>query len=347
VGRPATLTGDPLRLAAPLAVTRAVQRLDHEASTAWPLGAADRGLASLTCARFDALLDPPRGDDALAAALARYGAASDAPVATAPLAVRDRFERTARVPPSVWADAVRSGVRAPRPVRTPVARQVDPASVSAAAPRSGSTLTADPPRRAAAGRTTVAEGLGLEWFTAADPHVREAADAPVALEPAARRLASPQQATPGTTPTIIGNPPARVRPPSSSANAETASRRGHPSPLTAAEAPPRPVATAAHSAPMPTIAGGTGLESLVRAWNVTHPEAGSPEAENAEPEPTAASVAFDERPGPGAVGDAPRPGHSSAARVDSVSGEELLDLRDEVGRMLVAELRRYGIEVGP
>jgi hypothetical protein len=30
-----------------------------------------------------------------------------------------------------------------------------------------------------------------------------------------------------------------------------------------------------------------------------------------------------------------------------VSGEELLDLRDEVGRMLVAELRRYGIEVGP
>jgi hypothetical protein len=85
----------------------------------------------------------------------------------------------------------------------------------------------------------------------------------------------------------------------------------------------------------------------VRAWNVSHPGAGASEAVAVEPEPAAPPVAADEPAIAIVAGDAPRPGQPSVARLDPVREDELLDLRDEVGRMLVAELRRYGIEVGP
>jgi hypothetical protein len=345
VGRPATLTGDPLRLAAPVTVPRAVQRLEREASTAWPLGAADRGLAALTCARFDALLAPPRGDDALAAALARYGADSDTPVTLAPLALRDRLERIPRGLSPVASTATRSPLHVPRPKTRPVEPQVDPSSGRGGGRAVATSAAASTPRSETGG-SPAAQALGLEWFTAASPRVREAAHARLDVEPGAARPSSTQQATAGPPRASGGNPSAGGRPPSSPSIAEAVPRLRDPSTPTASDSPLRPVETARHSAKEPAVVAGSGLESLVRAWNVTQPEDLSPEADLAEPE-AVASVAFGERPVEDAARNAPQPGQPSVARLDPVSEEELLDLRDEVGRMLVAELRRYGIEVGP
>lgn len=348
MGRAAGLTGDPLRLAAPLTVTRAVQRLDRAASTAWPLGAADQGLASLTCSRFEGLLDPPRGDDALAAVLARYGGNAEEAVASAPRAVHERLDRAARVSLPLTPRPAPRRARAERPVAASPHRRVEhAAALDAALPSRSNPPAGGRGPSAAAGRSTVAEARGLEWLAGAESPIREAAHAAFVLERGAERLQSPQLATAGTSPTMIDNQPARVRPLSLSANAESASRRGHPSPLTAAEAPPRPVAPATPSVPEAAISAGTGLESLVRAWSATHPEAVAAEANAEVPEALVAPVVFEELPGvDGADGDAAS-AKRSVSRLDPANEEELFELRDEVGRMLVAELRRYGIEVGP
>ena len=345
MGRPATLTGDPLRLAAPVTVPRAVQRLEREATTAWPLGAADRGLAALTCARFDALLAPPRGDDALAAALARYGADSDTPVTSPPLALRDRLERITRGSSPAASPPTRSPSHVPRPAARPVERQVDAVSGPSGGRAIATSGAASTPR-VRTGGSRAAQALGLEWFTARSPRVREAAHALLDLEAGAARPAATQHATVGSPRASSAHPPAGIRPSSSSAKAEAASRRRAPSTAPAADAPLRPVETATRPAKGPAVVAGSGLDSLVRAWNVTHAEALSPEEDLAEPD-AVPSAALAERAAEDAARNAPQPGQPSVARLDPVSEEELLDLRDEVGRMLVAELRRYGIEVGP
>jgi hypothetical protein len=112
-------------------------------------------------------------------------------------------------------------------------------------------------------------------------------------------------------------------------------------------AAPPPVAPITRSA-APAVGAESALESLVRAWRVedaAEPDVAQPivsDTTTATTADTQASVVDDVPSG----GIGPRAARAPDVRFKPSRDDELLGLRDEVGRMLVAELRRYGIEVG-
>ena len=88
------------------------------------------------------------------------------------------------------------------------------------------------------------------------------------------------------------------------------------------------------------------LETLVRAWDAgAQADESYVQATPLAYSPQASRPAADAEPATEAASAAGRP-HAAKGAHTQAREEELLGLGDELGRVLVAELRRYGIEVG-
>jgi len=352
VGRVGSLTADPLRFAEPAAVALAVQRLDRAASLAAPLQAAWRSLAVLTCLRLEALISPQRGDEALAAALARYAeTAIEEPASPARAHPARRAGHAAVLP-------------APRPAPSPARRPSLPRREARRAPAVTTSAARTGARRVEARRvaggslepvdlgapaaTEATEVHGLEWLVGRVPGGTEAAESPLDLaasvddvEPLRPAVASgtPARGPEGTQPSAHRDVPI----------AGHASEPRHafaPAPAAAPTPAASPAAAGAAQARRLFAEAGGELETLVRAFDAgaqadesyvqTTPPAYSPQASR---------PAADAEPATEAASAAGRP-HAAKGAHTQAREEELLGLGDELGRVLVAELRRYGIEVG-
>jgi hypothetical protein len=328
-------------------LTRAVRRLDAAAAELRPLRVAERGLAALTRVRLDGLTSPGRGDEALAAVLARH-----APAGAAEADVGSRPPRRLVAPPFAAGPG-----RALAPAATvPPPRAVVPRSAGATVVADGRSRRVSPPSGpartidAAASRETrrrrTLDAGGSDG--PAPPRGFDAVAAVAGLEWIAPRV--PGGAEPGETTLVEGAPEAAS--PSRWAGAPAPSPQ--PRVLTAPTAPTgaaltaevervtEPIARRSWPVPQPTKphglprAGGEELEALVRAWQ----ENGSAQAERVEGVPVVIPVE-------GGTATSTPSGRSRArARpAGSQPEDETLAFSDALGRVLVAELRRYGIEV--
>ena len=336
------LTADPLGLRAPALPGRALARLDRIAATTFALRHAEPALAPLTCPRLTLLLDPPRGDEALAAALARCALqGEDGPVAwdRAPrLGTPERHarieERRRTTPPAPRgrrpaATPQRRGPASPAPLANPLPSRAA-AAAKVAAPARATDAAAAPEllpfaERIVGGLTAAASPLPAKrTLFAADPAVdgrggREALATPDGFSTPWR------QESPWPAPILT---PAPLAP-----GPEHASTR-------ARSAPTLSGTTAGTRAKAPTTE--RGLRALVHAWTEGGPsEEPAPGMEAAAA--TAASTA-DRAPQPAVLAASRTLAAPLAASVSQPRGEPA-DVGDALGRMLVAELRRYGIEV--
>jgi hypothetical protein len=346
VGRPGSLTADPLRFAGAGAAGLAVRRLDRDAAGAVPLRLADRALAPLTCLRLETLRDPARGDEALAAALARYGEEA--------AGVGERGElRAPAAPLRVERPASPERVAAPSPGTRRLERATRARGLPAGAPverRRGrraspvsDAVTAPAASRAAETPRLVRHVQGLEWLTDRVPGGRESIDRPLTLAAPAKHATTlpeehrrPRAVTPG---------PDEAR----RAGAQPSPPVVPPSGLGPAPAPgPEPQRALALPHERGDAADGAfegehGLVALVRAWN--EPSRPGPAVEAAAPASPSVPVQ------PELVArDVPEPvvrrrRVAEQPLLPARAPEELLGLGDELGRVLVAELRRYGIEI--
>jgi len=334
------LTGDPLRSRDGGSGARALRRLDVAAARIGRLDSAERGLATLTRARLAALIAPTRGDEALAAALARCSSTSTAEVELEPPArrrlttppARTGIGRSQPIPlarrqrESVLFDRPHAAtVRASAPART--------ATANAARMRTGTQATLLFEHRPLDIAAEAVDGVrGLEWFATRVPGGAAASATPlVAPVPAVERSrsvakmaaeAATASAMPWSVPGLSAEP------------------RSLPGPVEveqAADPSVSPLRPASAAPPPPVRVGARGLEALVNAWA---------DVEQGSPTPT-------ERPAPAAAAAtgenfSPAPVHASSPSRSSRAPqpeEEPLAFGDAIGRALVAELRRYGIEV--
>lgn len=341
MGRGAGLTTDPIRLSGSDACGLALQRLDRSASAVAPLRTAERGLATLTCRRLESLLSPRRGDDVLAAALARYDATAGAEHASlerAALVARVGAAAGRTSAPLHRAPAVR---RHPPPARRSTESDVGLAATDDVRGRRRERLdvsgTGGAERLADwdAGAPDPAAVRGLEWLTHAAPGAAEAAAAPLDV---VRTLRSPVEARSDAT----SGEHRGARSPDDVASLGTVA------PVVPFDAAPRDVVrpareqSAEHRAP--DLTGQ--LAALIRAWD----EAPSSDERRRDVAPPALP-SYQEAPPSDVLGEAQpaapveaRP--LSAVTVAAPSGEqELLGFGDQLGRVLVSELRRHGIEV--
>jgi hypothetical protein len=349
VGRGGGLTGDPLRLAGPASAGLAMRELQRAASRTWPLREAGDSVASLTCGRLEALLRPPRGDDVLAAALDRVGDGAVEEVAAsrsgAPHTIGAR--RAAPAPPAAGSQNLR-----PRPAdvarSSPLRERARPEVASHRRVRSvGSPHDEAPAARPRGVRSSPRDVRGLEWLVRDAAVLQEAAAAPIELAAPVARVGSAGVTTaPTSRPGSVPNDqPAGGRSVSAPTPSGQAPPRDHLSPPGAQKvvAPPS-VAPISRSA-APAVGAESALESLVRAWRVedaAEPDAAQPTVSDITTADTQPSVVDDVPSG----GIGPRAARAPDVHTQPARDDELLGLRDEVGRMLVAELRRYGIEVG-
>lgn len=345
MGRSGSLTADPLRFAGAGAAGLAVRRLDRDAAGAVPLRFADRALAPLTCMRLETLRDPARGDEALVAALARYGeeaavesAHGELRAPAAPMRVERPAPQGRVAPPAPAARRFEQVTRAPGlPAGAPVeARRGKRASTVSDA------VTAPAASRAAETPRLVRHVQGLEWLADRVPGGRESIDRPFTLAAPlmhatpAEEHRRPRGVTPG---------PGEGRGAGSQPSPPVVSQSG----LVPAPAPgPEPQRALAPAEGRPdgardAVDGEHGLAALVRAWN--EPSRPGPAVEAAAPALPSVPVH------PELVAtDVPEP-VVRRRRVAELplqparAPEELLGLGDELGRVLVAELRRYGIEI--
>jgi len=347
VGRAGSLTADPLRLPGAGAAGLVLRRLDRDAAGAVPLRFAARALAPLTCLRLEALLEPSRGDEALAAVLARYGAEAPNETEGAERHAADLPFRRGRAPSGEThsvpapAEARRSAplTRAPEKIlrhAPPQPRRARAGVLFARAIGDGEPLAS---RTAGSARPVE----GLEWLVDRVPGGREATERPLELAEPRHHVAArdeAQRSRPRPAPTA--QPGVRVLP------ALEPSRTTRE--LAAASQPP--ASELQHSiavTPGPERSRGPaaehGLAALVRSWNgqSEEPAVESVAADSAAPLAVLHSedVVVDRAP----LSRRRRP--AGASPEEAVAAEELLGLGDELGRVLVAELRRYGIEVGP
>ena len=352
MGRVGSLTCDPLRLAGPATVGVAMRQLQRAASHVSPLGAADESVALLTCARLEALLGPPRGDHALAAALDRLGEAVDEAATSRPGMRRTPADRRA-APPAIPTTSQR--VR-PMPDTGHNARLRSPLRRDGAARRHlravGSLDQEAPTPRSTGSPPSPRDVRGLEWLVRDAPVLRDAAAGTLDLAATAVRAEVLGAATvPTSRPTLTPDEPVTgVRALSLPAQIEQAQRPDLPSQPRAVSAVRPSDAPIIHSG-TPAGDAGSALESLVRAWSAEQPAQHRTaalsvlESEEVAGSPEAGTFVVDGHDAP--APDSLRSGRSGAPRGEQVLDDDLLGLRDEVGRMLVAELRRYGIEVGP
>jgi hypothetical protein len=350
VERLGLVTGDPLRLDGAGLAGRALGRLDAAAVGTAPLEHADRGLASLTRRRLVRLTSPADGDEALAAALARCAAAavSDGepepharrllarPAAAAgfdgaPAGSAGRRERSsARL--GGPHESVRGSSGFPAPRQT-VARRLSRAAMRddhrrrVPLPDVVAPVPAPPP-----GFEAAADALGLDWLVVCVPGGAEAAETPLVegAPEVERSLSGPAPAPTSTSPArAVPVPPGHGSVSSAWDEVErepAQEPRRQPSTIAAVE--PRVVQPA----------GAQGLDALVRAWH------GAEESRPESIDLAAAAVASHANGSRAPL----RTTTTSRAQPSSRASEreaEMLEFGDALGRVLVAELRRYGIEV--
>jgi hypothetical protein len=325
-------------------LTRAVRRLDAAAAELEPLGVAERGLAALTRVRLGRLTAPGSGDEALAAALDRGAQPGVVEAEVEPPSLR----RLAAPPVVAEPGRALPAAAVPQRGRTAVA----PTAATAA----GANLRPAPPapvavRRLGAGAAGETRRRTFDAFGAdapIPPPRSIGADAGVTgLEWVAPRV--PGGAGPAETPVVDGVPDAASPSRWAGAPDRTTQGRGVPAPAEPARTIPSveserlPDAEDARAWPAPATtesrprsgANRHGLEALVRSWRepaTTEPEHAAPSVFPAETGDTATSTSM---PTP-----RPRPPDRTSERED-----ETLAFGDALGRLLVAELRRYGIEV--
>ena len=353
MGRVGSLTADPLRLAEPAAVALAVHRLDRAASLADPLQTAERSLTLLTCLRLEALSASRRGEDALAAALARYAETENEELASP---ARARSAQPARTGRAAVATAPHSTpartTRRPLPPReqrrvSSATTSRGPAAARRVEPRLGATAPAGSSEPAAS--PAEATVCGLEWLTDGRPGATEAAATALQLAAPVDEDVEPLRpavvsAPRSRTPAAAGPRTAREAPVPDPAIAEPRAFAAASLAEGAAVAETAPTAAASRRTP---LAGRDGeLATLVRAWEsaVEEDEPGAPPEPPSAPAERAA-LAVEPSAAPAAPPAAVRARAGEPARTPAPV-DELLGLGDEIGRVLVAELRRYGIEVG-
>jgi hypothetical protein len=345
------LTGDRLRFGDGVAPARALRRLNAAAARIGRLDGAQRGLATLTRARLAALTAPTRGDEALAAALARYSSTATAEVELEPPArkrlvappARTGIGRGEPMPPArrvpssvVFARSQKPAVRgrsSARAAKTRAAliRTGEPGALPFGRQLGGP--SADLPLAAAsAGFEAVERVRGLEWLAARVPGGAEASESTL----------------------VTGMPAVQSSTSASKASVEATTASAMPSPAPALSAKARSLAgpVDVEQVPEPSVSplppvlflpagghsGARGLEALVRAWaDAEHSSPTSPTTEVS----THAASAGGETVSPEATHRGPPPRSSHALLPE----HEALAFGDALGRVLVAELRRYGIEV--
>ena len=326
-------------------LTRAARRLDAAAAELEPLGVAERGLAVLTRARLGGLIAPGRGDEALATALARGTHAGGGGTEVEPRPLR----RLAALPVFAGPRRALPAAEVPQRGRTAV--------VVTAAVADGARMRPGPPapvvvRRfgapAAPGemrrRTFGAPGAEAP----VPPRSFGAAMGAAGLEWAAPRVLGGTEAA--ETPLVDGVPDAASPSQWAAPPGAAAQPRQLPVPAEPARAIPTveielvPEAHDVRSRHMPATVvprslpevDGYGLGALVRAWQ--DPASTPKHAEHAPnllPVENADTATSTSTPTPRT-----RPRDRAAERED-----ETLAFGDALGRVLVAELRRYGIEV--
>ena len=176
--------------------------------------------------------------------------------------------------------------------------------------------------------TEATEVHGLEWLVGRVPGGTEAAESPLDL------AASVDDVEP-LRPAVASGTPARGPEGTQPSAHRDVPIAGHASEPRHAFAPAP--AAAPTPAASPAAAGAAQArrlfaESYVQATPLAYSPQASGPAADAEPATEAASAAG-------------RP-HAAKGAHTQAREEELLGLGDELGRVLVAELRRYGIEVG-
>jgi len=350
------LRGDHVRLGGAASAGLALDRLDRDASRAAPLWSAGSALAALTRARFALLAEPLRGDEALAAALERCTPADPGQ--------DDRGTRRLRAVPYGAAPDTAGGSRPTRPPR------VTPPDVAAArsygrvdAPAVDANRRPRPARgerRASPddaptpppGFEDAAAARGLEWLADRVAGGAEAAATPLALDGGPGQVPELRSTRHGGGEARGSAAPAAPAP----TRADRPDREGMPVPVPGtrpvgrierALEPRRGIAVEPAALPAlrvyPPERPGE-LEALVRTWGAG--PAAAAEALSADD-----ASRLEERPwesgGIAARGivTTRRSGIRPVAAVGADREDDAAKVGDVLGRVLVAELRRYGIEV--
>ena len=344
------LTGDPLRFDGAAHGAAALRRLDATSARVAPLEDAARGLAALTRVRLTNLTSPTRGDGALVDVLARLvpsaGAGDGALDAPTPrrLGVPVSLSSTARVQrvahdqretaaPGAGRSAanarpVRFGIPEPLASRRRTQVTAREAQHTRALPRVAAVEAPAAPR----GFELADEVRGLDWFAVRVPGGAESSETPLVdgapeVSPARPTLAG--AAEPATATRGLPVPDLTVPVPHEFERAPETRR-------VVQQLLPR---TTGDDTSHRRLGGAQGLDALVRAWQDTQPP---PSPEQVEPaaEPVAPVSAGRGSARTGA-GARMRPAETRAAERE----EETLVFGDSLARVLVGELRRYGIEV--
>jgi hypothetical protein len=322
-----------------------MRRLEAASAEVEPLGVAECGLAALTRVRLAALISPGRGDAALAAAVERGAPAGTEVVAEA------RAPRRLATPELEFAGRALPAAVAPVPRRVPAGSAAGTTTGGPAGPAPVPAAFA-PRRRAApagAGSTRRTSAAAAESGRPSPPRRFRVAERPAGLEWVAPRLAGGAEAA--ETPVLHGAPDAAS--PVRWAGRPAAQRRELPLPPPTPRIAPTvdvervPEADVSRPRPVPSTTDPRarapearhGLEALVRAWDGPGGSAQPAAAENAT-----GVLPLD-------VGDTARSTSTAAPGVRRPRDrtpereDETLPFSDALGRVLVAELRRYGIEV--
>lgn len=339
MGHTARLTADPLRMRGAGAAAHALRRTAESADRVTPLSSARDQLAVLTCSRLDELRFPPRGDGPLAGVLAALHRAPSGELPASGVAREPRPGARSVSTTRPRREAVAAAASSLPPVR-PTSR------ATALRPVPDETiLDAVSGVRGSLGETA-AQARGLEWVAQSGREFTDAEPAPLLSEAAS----TPLHPATSEAATIAGVHQPRQRP------AATPIRHHPelPSPVAASESPadtpPTPATPPLRTAgeadePTPTVQPGeTGqLARLVRAWERVTVPPPAPEAWETGRPARASSALLGEDEALGVLTTRRAPGAALAAQPDP--SVDLLGLGDAVGRALVDELRRYGIEV--
>jgi hypothetical protein len=344
------LTADPLRFDGAARGAAALRRLEAASVRIAPLEDAGHGLEALTRVRLADLTSPGRGDGALADVLARLASATGADDgaidAPAPRRLGMPMSRAGhvRVAPVAPGSPGRRAAHGARPAAN--GRPLPFAAPEPLASRRRTQAIVPEQQRGPAlalpdaveapdapnGFEVAGAVRGLEWLAVRVPGGAESSETPLvdgatevspvrhtlaaSAEPGAAVLAHPVPDFPAPVPHEVERP------------LETRSS-GQPLPR-----------TSDRDAPRRRVGGTRGLDALVRAWQDTQPPP-SPEQVELFAEPVASVAA--NRSGSARTGTAS--GTRAPVSQASEREEETLVFGDALARVLVGELRRYGIEV--
>lgn len=365
------LRRDPLRLDGAALPGRALRRLAAATAELEPLGGAGRHLQPLARARLADLTSPPLGDVAVAATLARQEpAAGGEPAAAAeerlgrrlapagleprrprpaPRATAFPLRAVAAPPAAAPAAGVSTGPGAaaratlsaasptsPRPGPAAGRRTPEPpAGRAAPAARRALRVQEEPPPAVPPGFEAAAGAAGLEWL---------ADRLPGGAEASRTRLAEGAPADAGLAAPAVLRTPA----PGGAGLPQPQQRTAlSPAELERVLAPVRATPGDGSNPALPAVGGAGELGALVRGWQGARGEATERITPTAAParEPASDDRSFDTGSASPHAGHADRPAGRARLPARTDGEDELLAFGDALGRVLVAELRRYGIEV--